>query len=537
MQVTFKPQPWFIDYTRRDYNLLLNDTITLDLTNQMFGEELAIRWLRNNETIGQRNTTTLDVQLDPIIVSTLYQLEASNPSGATLGPEIWIHPEPAPQIIDYSESPVFFWLDETPTLFMEAVGEGAQYRWYKGSTLIPFENSSQLTLWPLTEEDDGLVIRGEAFNVNGFSTAVNIALMMEQEPIITQQPETVRIFLNQTAELSVTAEGRSLEFQWRLIPSFKFTTIESETSSTIVVPNVIHTGAEIVAFVTVSNRAGQITSAPGFIVVQPKPVFDRTPRDITPIVVGRSNLFDRPATGGITYTWVLNGTVVLDNTSDTFWILPQVTTAYNGTILRVTASNPSGSATVSTTIVVVTLPELVVPLSSSYEVLEGAELQIDAVSASWGVLYEWRHNGIVVAANTSRFQIKSVADQHAGPYQLYMHNLAGTAGPIDFSVTVVPLEVNSPNYPVAYAFVGHPVTLSVDLSSQALSNLKFTWAVNRTPLPGKLVLTVSHVDTFDTLKQEKHPRHCLFRTSHRGTVAHTTFLYTTIVAQSLLKNT
>jgi hypothetical protein len=481
MQIAFNPRPWFIDYERRDIFLLLNQTFSLDLTNQMFGEELTIRWLRNNETIGQRNVTTIDVQLDPSIVSTLYQLEASNPSGVTLGPEIWTHPEPAPEIINYSESPFYYWIDDAPTLYMEAIGEGVQYRWFRGSDLMYFEESPQINLSPLTDEQDGLVVRGEAFNINGFSSSVNITLKMEPGPVITQQPETVQIFLNKTAELSVKAEGRSLKFRWEL--PLPFTPTHNVDGSTIVVPNVPRS---IVATVTVWNPAGEVQSAQGFIVVHPAPVFERIPRAVSPVSVGVPNLFQRSATGvGVTYTWVLNDTVVFDNISDPFWFMPGLTPEYNGTVLRVTASNPSGSATVQTTIIVVTPPELLVPLRSTYDVLIDAKLQINVVAAGYGITFEWRHKGVWLTNNTGQFQIDNTDLRHNGLYHLYMHNLAGTTGPFEFVVLVVPLTVSSPNFPLVYAFAGDPVTLSVNLSSQALSTLSFIWALNGDALPGE----------------------------------------------------
>ncbi len=472
MKLLIKPRPEFLVNYPFEYFTLLNQTITLDLTNLVTGEDMSFRWIKNNDTIIQRNETTLEVQLDPAIVSTSFQLEAMNPSGSTLGPLMWVHPEPAPEITGHSDSPLFYFAGQSPVLYINATGQGVQYRWFRGSEFQYFKDLPELLLWPLSEQDNGLVIRGEAYNVNGFSSSVNFTLKLEPAPVIMQQmPTPITVFMNRSAELSIQAVGNSLTYIWSLQPALYFVP-KTADRSTIEVPNVV---TPFYANVRVQNPSGSVSSNNAFVIIHPPPEFVRQFRTIIPIVVNQTLLLIRTALGaGVTYTWSVNDSVVLADATDTFQ-LTRVGMQYNGTYVKVTASNPSGSVSAQSMIIVVTRPTLQTPLQQVYEVLVTSSLTVNVDSNDYGVTYEWRHNGTFLKNSTGPLEISEVGFRMSGMYQLFMHNLAGSTGPYAFRVVVVQLQVRSLNGTNSNVFEGEDLTLSVTLSTQNHDILDIKW--------------------------------------------------------------
>ncbi len=472
MKLLIKPPPEFLADNPFEYFALLNQTITLDLTNLVVGEDMSFRWIKNNNTIIQHNETMLEVQLDPAIVSTSYQLEAMNPTGSTVGPVMWVHPEPAPEITGHSASPLFYFVDQSPVLYINATGQGVRYRWFRGSEFQYFKDSPELMLWPLTVQDNGLVIRGEAYNVNGFSSSVNFTLKLEPAPVIVQQmPTPISVFMNRSAELSIQALGNNLTYTWILQPALNFVP-KTADRSTIEVPNVV---TRFNAIVRVQNPSGSVVSNTAFVLIHPPPDFVRRFPTIFPIPVNSTLLLQANALGtGVTYTWSVNDTVVLADAAATFQVT-RVGLQYNGTYVKVTASNPSGSVSDQLMIIVVTKPTLQTPLQKVYEVLVTTSLIVNVDSNDFGVTYEWRHNGTFLTNNTGPLEISEVGFRMSGKYQLYMHNLAGSTGPYEFRVVVVQLQVQSLNGTNSNVFEGEDLTLSVTLSTKRYDVLEIQW--------------------------------------------------------------
>ncbi len=479
MPIEFKPKPSFGNDDMLEYYMLLNQTLLLDM--EVVGEELSFRWFRFNDTVGL-DESTLEVQLDPSLVSTMYQLEARNPSGVTLGPEIWIRPEPAPTIVGYSESPFFYFPDTQPILYVNATGQGVQYRWFRGADLM-LQESSRLRMWPLSDLDNGLVMRCEAYNINGFVSSVSITLSMEPAPVITKQiPTPQSIFANETAELSVHATGRALTFFWKLSIDVPFNTSEKDGVSTIQVPNVRNAFS---AFVEVHNPSGFARSNVALVLIHSPPEFISEFVDINPAAVNTKLYFRAVVTGvAVTYTWMLNGTVVLYNSLETLWLTPVLTPAFNNTIVKLIASNPSGSVSTETRLVVVTLPKLRQPLRPLYDVLVGSQIVINVASEGYGILYEWRQNGNWIQNTTvGLFERDKASTIHSGDYHLYMHNIAGTAGPFAFRIQVVLISVSSPNAGGVRAFPGDTVSLSVEIHTD--EDVILAWYLGARGIPGK----------------------------------------------------
>eukprot|EP00029_Vermamoeba_vermiformis_P002351 TRINITY_DN1272_c0_g1_i1.p1 TRINITY_DN1272_c0_g1~~TRINITY_DN1272_c0_g1_i1.p1 ORF type:complete len:1576 (-),score=141.06 TRINITY_DN1272_c0_g1_i1:63-4790(-) len=496
MLLLIKNQPIFVNDGPLEFFLLLNQTFTLDMTNMVVGDQISYRWFKNNNTIIQQNETTLNVELDPSIVPTLYRLEASNPSGVTVSPEIWIRPEPAPEIIGHSESPFFYFKDTSPMLYVNTTGQGVQYRWFRGSERMLLAESSELRLWPLGDQDNELVMRAEAYNINGFSSSVNITLQLEPAPVLVQQlPSPTSVFRNGTATLSVQAIGHGLEFKWRVVPDMQFNQSNEGTTSTIQIPNVV---GRLQVSVMVRNPSGAETSNVAFVLLHNRPQFALEFPAIIPVVVNSTALFQGIAFGtGVTYTWSIGDTVA-PNLSDYRFVLSNIGTQYNGTIVKVIASNPSGSVSTQSVLIVVTPPTLQSRLRPVYEVLLSANLLVNVESDGFNVSYEWRYNGTWLRnTTTGQLEIDEVHFGHNGLYQLYLHNLAGTTGPYQFHVLVVQLNVRSLNSTFIHAFEGDTIVLGVTLSTQNQDILDIRWFLEDEQIEGAsgTSLTLSNVSS------------------------------------------
>jgi Ig-like domain-containing protein len=101
-------------------------------------------------------------------------------------------------------------------------------------------------------------------------TSAVATLTVKLPPHITAQPQSLRVLEGSAAAFSVTATGTGpLICQWR----FGATTIADATNGTLYVSNTTPASAGNY-FITITNDAGAVTSAPAALVVSVRPVMN-----------------------------------------------------------------------------------------------------------------------------------------------------------------------------------------------------------------------------------------------------------------------
>lgn len=165
-------------------------------------------------------------------------------------------------------------------------------------------------------------------------------------PTITMQPSNQTVTVGQPATFSVKASGTApLNYQWQKNGASVGTNSASYTTpATTAADN----NAKIL--VTVSNTAGNMTSATATLTVTPAPVapnITTQPQSIT-VAAGLTATFSVVATGTapLTYQWQKNGVVVGGNSN--MYTTPPTTLADNNSQVFVKVSNAAGSKTSTT---------------------------------------------------------------------------------------------------------------------------------------------------------------------------------------------
>lgn len=222
------------------------------------------------------------------------------------------------------------------------------YQWRRNGTAIAGATSSSYTTPPTTTADNGsqfvVIVSDNAGSVtsNPATLAVTTA---DVAPSFISQPGSQTITAGQSATFSAIASGTApLNYQW----SKNGAAISGATSSTYTTPaeTTSDNGAQFT--VTVSNLAGQVTSAAATLTVNAAtapPSIITQPSSQT-IVAGQTVTFSVTASGTapLTYQWYKNGAGISSAGSSSY-TTPATTTADNGALFTVVVSNSVGNVT------------------------------------------------------------------------------------------------------------------------------------------------------------------------------------------------
>jgi hypothetical protein len=513
--------PAFSRPRARTILLLLGEVYTLDMSREVLGNNVTLRWLKNNEPMTGETTAIITLPPYDLTVST-YQLVASNPSGTTNGPVLTISPEPVPRITRTVDHVKFF-IGESPMVTIPVTGRGVSFRWFRDNELMPNSNSTVMQFHDLLAEDNDAEIKFEAYNANGVTSAT-FKLQLELPPTIARPPTAAFPFLYQNVVLSTRARGRNLSFEWHLTPALNYEFIADKTTATDSYIMIKDVRENFRAFVTVRNPAGSVTSDSARVVIRGPPdivAFD----PVTYVIIDQYAEVSVIATGAdLAYTWYLNGVVrrPVNSTSDSYFI-PRVTSQMEGDIYTVTVANPSGSITRETRISVIRSPQIIRPPELNYRIFTGSPFNI-TVSATGGfVYYIWHRGDTLIQNSTSNvLRIDSASPSSQGTYSLNLLNVAGKYGPILFTVEVTDVQFNRNHDIQVNSFAGQPLELSVSIhTSVTESEMTFSWLKNRVRIEGvtgtRLVipsLNESHVGEY--FLRLGHP---LFSTNYENIVA------------------
>lgn len=486
--LVIKPKPAFTVTSFPDVFLFRKEHYTINMTGLVYGESMSFVWLQDGQIVtGSGNS--LDVLMDNNLDVSNYQLQASNPSGVTLSPAVNVLPEPAPKITGHSPYINWFFVGDVPTLYVNATGRAVQYRWFQNSRPIDNQVTSEIRLWPLDENDNGAVFQGEAYNVN-YGSSVNFTLSLEPAPAIFQQlPDTpqVSFFAGQTLLFSVNASGHRLEFDWDTSPGLNFTV---DTASQWSVLSVINATDEFFVMPRVINPSGTVIGRNISAQFSAAPRLTQFPAQ-TLVVDGKSATFqalaqDHQGAASIDFMWYVNGKLQDTNNASKL-VLPLISTQYNSSIVKVVAINPVGSDSTSTELFVITKPRLDKPLKPLYEALSDSSLNITVDAVGYDITFEWRrHNEWFMNTTSGQLWIAKTKNEDSGIYQLYLHNVAGTAGPYQFQISVAAIAVKTPQDSTMEVFAGDSMTLSVTVNTQLnSSSFVIAWFINETLITGK----------------------------------------------------
>ncbi len=263
-------------------------------------------------------------------------------------------------------------------------------------------------------------------------------------PVITAQPVSRTIVAGNSAELSVTATGSGLSYQWKKDGVNATGLTATSPSYFVSVFNASHIGSYSV---TVSNSYGSVASDAATLGMA-LPVFQTHPTDKAAIPENTTSFSVAVTNPGshTTYQWNKDGVAIAGATQTTYSF---TVTANSGGVYTCTATNGGGSVTSNPATLTINLPIPVIttqPVNRTVNLGASTSFSVNATTAfrgnGWDIQYQWKKNGVNIGVpqttpfGLSTFTIPSAASSDAGTYSVVLSNSYGSVTSAEVTLTV-----------------------------------------------------------------------------------------------------
>ncbi len=225
----------------------------------------------------------------------------------------------------------------TLNLSVTASGSSLLYQWYKEGRAISNQTNKTLLISNVSQSDEGRY-RVKISNSSSSIYSNTVTVTIDQAPIITLQPHSTTINVNDSLSLSVTANGENpLTYQW-----YKNSVeILNQTSKTLLINNVSQSD-EGTYKVKVSNAYGSVYSNAATVNVRLSPVITLQPQNTTIQVNNNLSLsVNASGEGSLNYQWYKNNIEMPSKTNKT--LLISNVSQSDGGAYKVKVSNSYGS--------------------------------------------------------------------------------------------------------------------------------------------------------------------------------------------------
>lgn len=256
-------------------------------------------------------------------------------------------------------------------------------------------------------------------------------LVIQAAPSITTGPTAQTVCAGGPINLSVSATGTSLAYQWRK----NGTNIGGATGATYSIPSA-SAGDAGTYDVVVSNACTTATSSTAAIVVNVPPSISLQPQSRI-VCAAQPVSFTVGAAGtGLTYQWRKNGAALAGKTDATLTIDAASTGDVGEYDVVVSGTCTPAATSTKATLTLGMAPEITVqPVAITKCQGEAAALSVTATGAE--LLYQWRKNGNPIAGATeATYSIPALSAADAGTYSVVVTGLCSSTGVTSSAVAV-----------------------------------------------------------------------------------------------------
>lgn len=312
-------------------------------------------------------------------------------------------------------------------VFSVAASNATSYQWRKNGSNITGAVGAIYVINPVNATDAAtydVVVNGAC----GSTTSNPATLIISSQPIITTQPASLTVCVNQSVAFSVTASGGSNTYQWRK----NGVAIAGATSSTYILgPAALNDVGSYDVVVTGSCTTPTISSV-AMLTVNSAPSITTQPVS-TSVCTSSSASFSVAATGtNLTFQWRKNGVNIAGAVNQSYSI-PSVQST-DAASYDVVVSGGSGLCATSFTSNAATLTLKAAPIASAspVNICSGSAFSITPTSSISGTQYAWTYS---LSSGASITGASSQSVLTSPPLSQTLTNTASTSGTITYTVT------------------------------------------------------------------------------------------------------
>jgi hypothetical protein len=334
-----------------------------------------------------------------------------------------------------------------PRISTPPAGQTFYFQWFKNDVEIPGAFGRNLFINQASESDEG-VYRIEAYSEAGVLKAKPITLQVNDVPRVVSSPSNVTVNPNQPFDLSVTALGKDLTYQWYL----NGVAISGAKSSTYKVAQAVNKDTEGTYSVVISSstRYGgtgtplQVTAKATVNVNDPTEIIRQPSSEpVSGINLGGSRVWTVNAAGSnLRYQWQKNGTD-LPGQTDKSLRLTDAKKQDEG-LYRVNITGALGAATSQDFVLEINRAPVLRSQPKPVSFLAGARIEIPSdVDGSAPLSYQWRKDGRPIQNQTGKSLIITASSpEDAGLYDVTVSNPVGNVRSSTIRVDLIdPVEI------------------------------------------------------------------------------------------------
>lgn len=435
----------------------------LNLAVTATGSGLSYQWMKNGTAIpGATNasfsipsTSSADAGSYSVVVANSCGNATSNVSVVSVTVPVAIITQPTSHTACAGTAHTFT---------VNATGDNLNYNWMVNGSSFQTGPSASLTLSNISTLMAG-TFQVEVSNSCGTVASNVVNLTVNSAPSITTQPAfTTTLCEGDALNLSVTATGGTLSYQW-----FKDGVLISGATNASYALGTTNFSNSGVYTVEVTNGCGTVTSNNATLGVTPTTWIAAQPLTGS-ICVGDNYTFTVIAGGGgLTYQWFKDGVLIPGATANNYTV-SNGTTANSGNY-EVTITGSCGTVTSQIATLTVVGGPVITTQPQATTICGGQNGSISVAAVGPGLTYQWLKDGAAIPGATSAtYLINGMTGSEVGNYSV---TISGDCGaPVTSNVATVSLNT-MPQYnsqPVSNTYCeGEVVTLEVTFSNSVNS--------------------------------------------------------------------
>ena len=488
MQLVVDTQPGIIDQTSdgqvcigADFTFGVSVSGTETLIYQWYHNDLAIDQTGNTFTIN--NVTTSDAGD--------YYCYVSNKCGDVYSNIVTLSVDSLPQIITQPVGAEKCSGDVYTLSLVASASASESFQWYLNGNIIDNSNSPELDFISLSVNDAGEYYCVVS-NSCGQVTSAPVTLTIDTPPVITNQSGNQNLCDGDKLQLSVTANGTDITYQWW----YAVNPIEGATDSSLEIKDLTNYTSGTF-FCVVSGKCSPPAVSDGiFVGIDVPPSITQQPVNVEQCN-GKSALFAVTVDGtNLNFQWYVNGVIIKganeSNFSITSLTYPDDEGDYSCVIFNSCGSVTSNSATL--------IIDTNLKLNSDLlpvEVCAGGNAAFSIDVSGPNPHYQWiKDHSVFLNTTSNTYTIDPVNVNDAGQYAVGVYNsCASVQGELMSNFVYLTVD-NTPEISV------QPVNVEQCEGMQAIfsvvasgSSLSYHWYYNGFVIPGAIQdsLTISSI--------------------------------------------